>query len=66
MEEDNDEEGERDEEEDGELTYIQCTMCSLGSMFSFQPNKLRHILCLDIPFNIYLSQLVRLEGKHDF
>ena len=21
-----------------------CTMCSLGSMFSFQPNKLRHIL----------------------
>ena len=23
-------------------------------------------MCLDIPFNIYLSQLVRLEGKHDF
>ena len=22
--------------------------------------------CLDISFNIYLSQLVRLEGKHDF
>ena len=24
--------------------YQQCTMCCLGSMFSFQPNKLRHIL----------------------
>ena len=24
--------------------HIPCTMCSLGSMFSFQPNKLRHIL----------------------
>ena len=23
---------------------LQCTMCCLGSMFSFQPNKLRHIL----------------------
>ena len=23
---------------------LQCTMCILGSMFSFQPNKLRHIL----------------------
>ena len=23
---------------------FQCTMCCLGSMFSFQPNKLRHIL----------------------
>ena len=22
----------------------QCTMCCMGSMFSFQPNKLRHIL----------------------
>ena len=22
----------------------QCTMCILGSMFTFQPNKLRHIL----------------------
>ena len=24
--------------------YHQCTMCILGSMFSFQPNTLRHIL----------------------
>ena len=24
--------------------WWQCTMCILGSMFSFQPNKLRHIL----------------------
>ena len=42
----------------------QCTMCCLYSMFSFQPNKLRHILnlSLDISFNMYLSQLVRLEG----
>ena len=23
---------------------LHCTMCTLGSMFSFQPNKLRHIL----------------------
>ena len=26
------------------LDTLQCTLCSLGSMFSFQPNKLRHIL----------------------
>ena len=25
-------------------SLCQCTMCSLGSMFSFQPIKLRHIL----------------------
>ena len=24
--------------------FNQCTMCTLSSMFSFQPNKLRHIL----------------------
>ena len=28
------------------LDTLQCTLCSLGSMFSFQPNKLRHILKL--------------------
>ena len=44
---------------------LQCTMCCLYSLSSFQPKKLRH-LCLDIPFSIYLSQLVLLEGKHDF
>ena len=45
-----------------------CTMCILGAMFIFQPNKLRHILKLrlDKLFNIYLSLLVQLEGKHDF
>ena len=26
------------------ITAVHCTMCCLGSMFSFQPNKLRHIL----------------------
>ena len=26
------------------VIYIQCTMCCLYSMFSFQPDKLRHIL----------------------
>ena len=26
------------------IFFLQCTMCCLGSMFSFQPNKLRHIL----------------------
>ena len=25
-------------------TVLQCTMCILGTMFTFQPNKLRHIL----------------------
>ena len=24
--------------------HVHCTMCILGSMFTFQPNKLRHIL----------------------
>ena len=35
------------------LLHVQCTMCSLS-------------WCLGVPFNIYLSQLVQLEGKHDF
>ena len=26
------------------VTSFQCTMCILGTMFTFQPNKLRHIL----------------------
>ena len=38
-----------------QVSGVHCTMCSLYSMFSFQPNKLRHNLCLDIRFNIYLS-----------
>ena len=59
-------------EDSRQVGYLncQCTMCRLGSIFSFQPNKLRHISkcvsSLDISFNIYLSQLVRLEGKLDF
>ena len=28
----------------GSLSAVQCTMCYLGSTFSFQPNKLRHLL----------------------
>ena len=28
----------------GSKHFIQCTMCILGTMFTFQPNKLRHIL----------------------
>ena len=53
------------------ILYIlvpQCTMCCLYSMFFFQPNKLRHILKFMSWCTIYhiLSQLVRLEGKHDF
>ena len=26
------------------VVVAQCTMCILGTMFTFQPNKLRHIL----------------------
>ena len=26
------------------MLSVQCTMCILGTMFTFQPNKLRHIL----------------------
>ena len=48
------------------VSSLQCTMCSLYSLSPFQPNKLRHFLCLDIPFIIYMSQVVRLERKHDF
>ena len=61
------------------VIYIQCTMCSLYSKFSFQPDKLRHILKFLSSYTIqhilgpacsnvvpYLSQLVRLEGKHNF
>ena len=47
------------------VSSLQCTMCSLYSLSHFQPHKLRHFLCLDIPFIIYMSQVVRLEGKHD-
>ena len=31
------------------VKVLQCTMCILGSMFTFQPNKLRHILTLLAP-----------------
>ena len=27
-----------------EVCALHCTMCSLGNMFSFQPNKMKHIL----------------------
>ena len=37
----------------------QCTMCTLFSIFSAQPNKFS-------PFNIHLSQLVLMCGKYIF
>ena len=40
---------------------VQCTICWTSWDIYVSKNS-----CLDISFNIYLSQLVRLEEEHDF
>ena len=47
---------------------IHCTVCTLYSIFTSQPNKLRPTVkfYFDISFNIYLSQLVQLRGEYIF
>ena len=47
-------------------SIAQCAVCAVCFPSNRTSWDIYYNLCVDISFNIYLSQLVRLEGKLDF